>query len=756
MPVIITNKSYTDNFGNSGLNAYKNNAGDRFNITLDVESNIRVLSGPSAYLNINPIDNQIEWVGGNYLEEGFRTGDSVKITIYDALGASLVSWNATINYVDETIIDLSSLQAAGYDIGAGERLEIIVRLRGRSDLEVFFNHVLNSSSPGSDFSLIDGEGTRILFEDFGSLSIGNFQPGILVGNQSGQFLISAQISRDPNPGNLTRAYRLSIDFVQSGIYNSSWFQSTECLKLYIRMAFSSLLGEADDLYSIIFSEGADTGFFGEPFNSGVNDSTLIQGITGDVSYCSPSTHTIIVDGPTSDVGLGAAYISIDESYYKNRIYRQNQITILLNTFSIGLPFAISQSNEFNASYTITIDNINVAGSQTEITFTFTPNVFFNSFMDDRDLGDRLFYFWVKCGSINHLIFADQLTCELPEGDPLVMINEASFLDHSQNVDTYSGTLDSISFDTEDDAGFFGNFLLEKNKIYDNLSIKIEAFNVITEEDFTLSEFLYNFNGIQISGDGRYLLNESQNIISSLPTNSLKRNSNFKLDPSIDSGNNYGVSLYVPILLRWEYWLQQLNASSDFWPTQNRNWEQYDNFGAWIVRIEIILSDGILSHPYRKKIQINPYDFEDNINSQIEIYRESTGQNVGIVIEGELMRVVATHEILNGQWFGSAWGMITVEPKESAPRYICSSVLPFDNNLSNPLRPLDNMQMVITFLAPNVAKMECIFNPDLLNLSNGIKFTSKIKGCPEDPQLNKTMTDGTIKTTTGGIEKTISN
>ena len=46
-------------------------------------------------------------------------------------------------------------------------------------------------------------------------------------------------------------------------------------------------------------------------------------------------------------------------------------------------------------------------------------------------------------------------------------------------------------------------------------------------------------------------------------------------------------------------------------------------------------------------------------------------------------------------------------------------------------------------------MECFFDPDIINLSNGVKFTTKIKGCPTTLDTNgKRTTDGTLKTTTG--------
>jgi hypothetical protein len=37
-------------------------------------------------------------------------------------------------------------------------------------------------------------------------------------------------------------------------------------------------------------------------------------------------------------------------------------------------------------------------------------------------------------------------------------------------------------------------------------------------------------------------------------------------------------------------------------------------------------------------------------------------------------------------------------------------------------------MNITYPSPNVARMECYFDPTKINLENGCKFTTKIKGC----------------------------
>jgi hypothetical protein len=227
---------------------------------------------------------------------------------------------------------------------------------------------------------------------------------------------------------------------------------------------------------------------------------------------------------------------------------------------------------------------------------------------------------------------------------------------------------------------------------------------------------------------------------------------------LDNLTEYGISIFYPFLLRWEYWLDQANANVDFYPDQNKNWFPYDSTGDWTVRLRVQLIKEGLAYTHTENVDILDYNNTSYIATDIELYVDSTNQNVPIVVENGLMRVVGTHRLTNGSsWDQSTvWGMITVEPTESAPRFICSSVLAFDNNNLNPLTPLDNVQMNVTFPAVDTARMECYFNPDKINLTNGCKFTSKIKGCITDEVIEKTMTDGTTKTTTGGTNKTIAN
>ena len=169
-----------------------------------------------------------------------------------------------------------------------------------------------------------------------------------------------------------------------------------------------------------------------------------------------------------------------------------------------------------------------------------------------------------------------------------------------------------------------------------------------------------------------------------------------------------------------------------------------------------MQDG-LGFIHSENIRVLDYDSQPIITQQIELFEDSTNLNVAIILEGQLHRVVATHTLDSGLiWDQSAiWGMITIEPFENGPRWICSTAVPFDNNSNNPLYPLSGSLMPITFPAANVAQMECYFNPDLINLTNGVKFTTKIKGCTATPDVMKTTSpDDAPKTTTDGNDKTL--
>jgi hypothetical protein len=771
MPIQISNSVFTDVFGNQ-TSQFVSNSGDELTVKLTLRSVIRNTSINNP-LTLDPIVNQITSSVVNWENEGFRVGDWCVFFRRSSTGTNISSFFSKIEYIDGSIAEFSNVNDF-YNISDLETMEIIaldffddpvaptppssgfLPRRPRATLNVLLNQCLNSVN-GQPNSLIDGEQTRFIFENVESMDVSDVINGISIPNRSGNFVKECKLTRISDNSNGWLQYELECVFVNSGIYESQWFFTNECLKLFAGLQWQSIPNDGLNPATTFFDEIANTGWFNQSHNVSPSNSVLVSSTTG-IDYLVPTNHVVSVDGPIVDIGIGACYISTNDSYYKNRTFDQNEITMIVPTSDVdGLPTLVSEQNEFGAGYSIEVTNVSVSGTQTTISFTFTPNADFGLFMSNVDDGDRLFYVWLKCGNINHLVFADQLKTDPPIAGPLNMESDFGFLDHSQNVDEIFGNQTGFEANTEDDIAYFGTFLLEKNESVERLVVSVEAFNNVNSDSFTLSQTVFDFGPVPISNDGRYLLNQQSQVVSTLPINSEKLFSKLKLRPDLDVGNEYGVQIYFPFLLRWEYWLEQLNANIDFWPNQNKNWQQYNVPVEWQLQLKLSLVKNGLAFNHTNVFVNKNYDSEKNIIQNIELFIDSTNQNVGIVTENELMRVVATHELTSGVWNPfRTWGMITVEPKESTPRSICSSILPFDNNQQNPLVPLNGVQMVITYPQPNVARMECFFDPEKINLSNGVKFTSKIKQkCDDLSKITKITSDGLIKSTSDNIDKIIS-
>jgi len=292
---------------------------------------------------------------------------------------------------------------------------------------------------------------------------------------------------------------------------------------------------------------------------------------------------------------------------------------------------------------------------------------------------------------------------------------------------------------------------------ESITYNIEAYNTVTQEDFTLNSCFFNIATVPMVG-GMYILNQTQTVQNTLPSTSEKRIASLVLEPSLDTLTEYGIKVYFPFLLRWEYWLQQINADADFYPNyQTKNWVPYGNTGDWQIRLKIELVKDGLSYIFTDEIIDKDYDSDPNINQNIELFIDSTGQNVQIVTEGMLMRVIGYHNLVSGYWdYPNLWGQITVEPTESNPRFISSTHIDYDGNPSNPLIPLvGETKCKMTLTSPTTIELECLFNPDLIDLSNGVKFTTKIKGCKTDILPNKKITTDNIeKITTDNQQKII--
>ena len=110
-----------------------------------------------------------------------------------------------------------------------------------------------------------------------------------------------------------------------------------------------------------------------------------------------------------------------------------------------------------------------------------------------------------------------------------------------------------------------------------------------------------------------------------------------------------------------------------------------------------------------------------------------------------MKIKSTHVKQTGDWVTpNVWGNITIEPKESFPRWMVSTIVPFDNNVNSPIYPLAGLYVTVTYPQPDTAVMECYFDPSKIDLTNGVKVTAKIKESCDPVQIIGKLTSGNTK------------
>ena len=768
MPVIIENSNYTNTFGYTG-NTYISNAGDITTLELTVAEQIRVstLNNPFSF---DPVLNILTSPTQSWIEEGIRPNDLVFIARYNDSGTILHSHTTNVSSVTDLELNVDTwTNNLFYDIGNGDTMVVtpVVSIGGavrrREDLLLEFNHSLISQG-GSSASLIDGELTRGFFSNLSALSIGGTQSGAIVGNESGQFLQSTNIEYLGSNADGFNQYTITFVFANSGVYNQEWFALGDCLKIFVKGLWSSKVGEVFDRVEFSYDNDANTGWFDEANNISIPSGGSVVTSVSDLQYNISNTATFTVElGSTSitDLAIGGAYVSIDDTYYKNKTYNQNNITYLLPTSALTLSNYLSNFGvgDYNsAQWGMTVTGITQIGTTAVINFIWEGNSSFKSFMDtNRSEGDRLFYLWVKVGNTNHLVYSNQLTKELPVGGALTMNSDYGFMDHSQNVTSISGNKTGFSADTEDDLAYYGTFNLELNKqTYNGLNLRVEAYNTVTEESFTLQQTNFSFGGVTYqASSGKYLLNQTASINNELPNTSLKANARVTLTGN-DVGSNYEVAVYYPFLLNWKYWFPLLGVSADFAPTENQNWEQYDNLGDWTIRMAVELEDNGLAFIHTNTLIDNPYNGNPDVTTTVELQKQSDDTVVTFIPEGEQLYIESTHVSTTGNWdILRVWGMITVEPNKSSPRSICSTIVPFDNNSGNPLTPISGLLCQISYISGNTIKLKCKFDPSKIDTENGVKITAKIKqGDADIVEINKLTTSDEDKWTTDDDNKII--
>tara|TARA_R110001592_G_scaffold87052_1_gene256932 strand:+ start:2199 stop:4520 length:2322 start_codon:yes stop_codon:yes gene_type:complete len=764
MPIRLIEKSFLDLQEPSFTVTYpdlKGNTGDRYRGDFVFSSIIAFNSVPSDAIshiyNVNA--NQFNVPNQDPLQEGFRIGDYVRFIknssfagqgVISDINGTVMSFTAPVPTVDP--------QNDTFNIYNESQNLAGTQSQRRSEVYTELNFVPFSSG-GNSNSIIDSEITRFEYGDLRLINSTGFYTGTPVSNQSGMYIESSKLYDVTNEyglevdNQLTRYYKIEFFFIISGFYRPDLFELGDCINLSLQTNWLRLPNEISNQYDHNELFECNVGRFNEAYNLDSQPFSVVQSI-GALNYAALGEYEIKIEcddllNAPNIIGLGAAYNSASDSYFKNKVESQLNLSMIGYTWILGGFFNTSGLNPDGAGYEYELLNTTIVGNLLTTTVQFRPNQEFIDFMDAAGGGDRNMKIWIKVDKVNVLVFDAQAE-RIPVDIGDIQFNYSGFLDHSQNTNTINTNLISYSSNTEDDIGFECSFNLNYFEEVDSILGQMVAYNAVSQEIFSLQNASFVINNIPQDASGRYILNETLPQVNSLPTTSEKRNALLRLDPVNDTTTTYAVSLYLPYLNRWEYWIPQTNANSDFYPNnQTRNWFPYSSTYPWSVMTRVgIVKNGTIQD---KKLvsEIKNYDSNPDIDQTITLIRKSTGQVVSIIIENEIMTIRADHQLVNGgTWIaGDVWGMITVEPKESATRYIASSAVDKDNNPLNPLIIENANTITITYPTSDTARLECDFDPSIMDLTNGVSITSKIKGCVAGANQSKSTTDNQEKKTT---------
>ena len=722
MPIQIIDRSFFNPLTNETTSFYKANAGDKITCTFTILETIYVMCDSYNYI-YDYFNFTITSSIFNFRQEGFLVGDFVKCTKINADGTTGNSFQTTVISVSNSQIRIGHSIP---NIALGEHfiIEQNTALPLRQELHLFINHKQASTNLYDQFSHIDGEATT--FQSLNLPSITNASPGNITqfGNRSGQWEIggSGRVTKGVGAEN-TRQYSIQFTVIQSGIYQENLFTAIDCLNLSIGFRMFRLSGDINTATTIFDDYASNTG----RFNEGYNDEpvfTIVSQFLPTLFYNGATTGSFVISGAASNItGIGASYLPTNAAYYKNKAISQTELGMTIETKSATALTTYTGENSFdplNPSYDITINSIGFVGGVITCNITFNPD--FNTFFDSKPL-DRRFIIWAKVGNVNHIVFDGQLKlkAQLPIPFTPTLMEVVDF--RANNLVPSSNIINNLTI--EDNASLRATIPMIQNEVLSSLNIRLISKNIGTGDFFVLQSDSFNMNGAPYFA-GAYIGAQTINKNYNLADGSVKNVAHLQTTPLV--GVNYNLILNYPFLVRWEYWINKLNAPLDFFGNQNEKWINYQN-SVWKIFIEI--QKNYIGQPVEfseRQLLIEDYDSDDNIIVHDIILKRLNGSVVSNVIDEPLTITVNT----------TATGVITqeeieltIEPKEGAPRWHLTTFYA-NSNTNNPITLISS----VTTGSSNVS----VFNLDTskLDISSGVSITAQIKGLAlSEPIFNRT-------------------
>ncbi len=706
---------------------------------------VQLVAGTPAQLIVSGVENG--WAG-----LGISAGDTIAVSLEAIDGSSTVSGNFAVN-----IVDGDTLTSSGFPISINSSEGFVYVNKSPQAFEANINLVPSDGGDNLN-SIIDNTTIRLINENISTLGVGSGVSLTQIGNRSGGIIRNATLGRKPDSftsqGILVREYELAIRFVWWGylsVFGEDYFQDASCITPIVKATFFPVFNDHATQLSTTFKPLTDgnSGFRNENFNQNPNPFN-VQTFTWKDENDNPigafdySQNCKFEAEISSTIGFGTNFgliffndigdTDLITATTENTIgnYGHDQLTLLgekadlTATTGQSLTSALGINGE---QYTISGIEISTTGTIATVKGQFFPNQAFTDKFSDENNTEKDFAFLFRCEgtslpatnyskTVNNLIWKGT-------GDvsPIILGEypmTSSIFDHARNSDK----VPPFKLIIEDDIRLVSNMNFDLNRVYKRIGLGVVAKNSVTGEWFWLEESSFSL-------DETILQDGSQNINTTAPTYFASvfpptaLNNRFIIGKGSVGVSDYEVTLSNPTLIRWEYWQQQLNTALQFYGNATKDWRQY-RVGDWDVQFltEIEVDEGTYQNFFN-------YDFEDydhnaKITSTFEFERlDATPITTPLV--GEVIVVRAKFVDNDGDPILKDWGMITVEPYEGNTRPVISDYYPQGSQPSNPLQPtvLGVDRLYSTGWGTDTVIMECLFDPNQINIVNGVSFTARI-------------------------------
>jgi len=731
MPIKLVSKSYTDIYGNSSSN-YKANAGDKIISKLTISSDIYVRSSSKNQMTFDDFDGVFSQSDGDFLESGFRKGMTLYWKAIDNANVVRSSWTVTITEVYPLYLVLTGSLPNVNNSSSQDSIWLIYTDSTHDEINLSLNFTDSENPTSTPDSLIDGEVSRFSYQGLTALSVGSTANLTQLGKKSGQFAITTttikRLADSTNvyvTGRSVRNYEVSFTTIFSGMLFENMFIGKKYLKQFAQLDFRVVSSETIKPTTISIDDECDTGWFNESYNTEIPKVLSATDDASKLYYNQPIsfTATIQVKGTTTtQLEIGAVYETFDDTYNLNKAQNQSDKLFLLKTGLIGVANIGSTYTSLGiGAYQITLNSFSYFDSGGDRFFnvglSFNPYTF-GAFIEARGDSDRQFYLWIKAENYNYLVFGGDLEYKYEIGQEITPYTNIVF-NHSYNLDYSDLTTPTQCNDIniEDDLGFIADFDLFQLNVNSSVKSSIVVYNSITWDEFVLDSIEFDIS----QQDLNYFTKQTLALNNNLPQSSAK-----KVAYLMQKANDEGiitVRLYYPFLINWTYWQKLLNTHPYF-TSKNISNNDWFNFqvAPWSLKIKTEIVRNNKTDWFYKDISIKDYD-DSTIVSTISLFEYPAMTALNGLKEDKQILIRATH-VAPSVWASDIYGQITIEPKESSPRWLMSTEIDTNTDNINPLYGITDNKLTSSGLGTNTIVFECLLDMTKVTSTN-LCITSKI-------------------------------